>query len=120
MSFVDENTVDIRDYKYANARNIDRYRESGQLHVYKDKLEKHYGFKVRNLEFLICPKVMIRQKKTESIGQFRIRLRNTLKDIHPIHVPVEFDQGKVDEFYEACDSILTATDYPKQEKPTEL
>ena len=111
MEYVDDTTVDLLDFKYANPKNTWRYEQSGQLHVYAKKLLDHCGITVRNMAYLVMPKTMIRQKKTESIMQFRRRLQN---ELHPIRVPIS---KKVFEFDSYCNQILEATEYPKQPGP---
>lgn len=104
---------EIFDYKYSN--NIDRYLESGQLHVYKYFAEKLLGIEVKYLYYVFVPKVAIRQKKTETIEQFRSRLRSVLSEQQPKIVCVEYDQTKVDEYLETVEEIKNATEFPKNE-----
>lgn len=104
---------EIFDYKYSN--NIDRYLESGQLHVYKYFAEKLLGIEVKYLYYVFVPKVAIRQKKTETIEQFRSRLRSVLSEQQPKIVCVEYDQSKVDEYLETVEEIKNATEFPKNE-----
>lgn len=88
---------DIYDFKYSN--NVDRYMESDQLHLYKYFFEKtHPNSIIRNLYYLIVPKTMIRQKKTEDLYQFRKRLTETLETMKPTVHKVEYDGNKVIEF----------------------
>lgn len=102
---------DIYDFKYSN--NIDRYLESPQLHVYKYFAEKALGIKIRKLYFVFAQKVKIRQKKTEDLNQFRIRLRKTLQDATVQVKEVSYDVGKVLDFMQNQVKILTCTDYTK-------
>ena len=73
-----EQYFDIYDFKYSN--NVDRYMQSEQLHVYKYFAEKALNIRIRKLYFVFVQKVQIRQKKTEDLNQFRLRLKNTLQD----------------------------------------
>ena len=102
---------DIYDFKYSN--NIDRYLESPQLHVYKYFAEKALGIKVRKLYFVFAEKTMIRQKKTEDLNQFRLRLKRTLEGAQVQVKEVSYDVGKVLEFMQNQVKILTCTDYIK-------
>lgn len=112
--FIDYLTNDeIFDYKYSN--NIERYLESGQLHVYKYFAEKLLGVEIKYLYYVFVPKVAIRQKKTETIEQFRSRLRSTLSEQQPKIICVEYDQTKVDEYLETVEEIKNATEFPKNE-----
>ena len=117
MVYVDDNTVDLTDYKYAAIKNIPRYESSGQLHVYKSVLERDYGIRVRKMSFLIMGKTAVRQKKTENLMQFRRRLMGELEQIHPVRVPIEYSSEKVFEFETYCNEILNATEYPKRPGP---
>lgn len=113
---VGENEYDIWDFKYSNA--IDRYMESDQLHIYKAKFEEtHPGKKIRKLKYLFVPKTQIRQKKTETLFQFRQRLIATLNDMEVTVMEVEFDESKVKSFENGISDIESATDYPKVESP---
>ena len=102
---------DIYDFKYSN--NIDRYLESPQLHVYKYFAEKALGIKIRRLYFVFAQKVQIRQKKTEDLNQFRLRLRKTLQDVTVQVKEVSYDVSKVLDFMQNQVKILTCTDYTK-------
>lgn len=103
---------DIYDFKYSN--NVDRYMESGQLHVYKYFAEKLLGIKIRNLYFLFIPKTMIRQRKTEELFQFRQRLEETLETMTPRVERVEYDPNKVIEFMTSTKHIVEAEEYEKR------
>lgn len=101
---VAENTYDIFDFKYSNA--INRYRTSGQLSEYKYFLEKAEGKKVRNLYFLLAPKISIRRKKDESTDVFRLRLKKEIeRQEDPQLLAVDYDEDKVKEFLSAAREI---------------
>lgn len=106
-----DGTFDVYDFKYSN--NIDRYLESPQLHVYKYFAEKALGIKVRKLYFVFAEKTMIRQKKTEDLNQFRLRLKRTLEGAQAQVKEVSYDVNKVLEFMQNQVKILTCTDYIK-------
>lgn len=94
---------DLYDFKYSNNQHL--YMESKQLHVYKHMIERITGKRIRKMYFVFVPKVMIRQKNTETIEQFRIRLREALKEVDIEIKEVKFDPSKVSEFYETCMQI---------------
>lgn len=102
---------DIYDFKYSN--NVDRYMQSEQLHVYKYFAEKALGIKIRTMYFVFVQKVQIRQKKTETLEQFRLRLKNTLRDAQVQVKEVSYDVNKVMDFMQNQVNILTCTDYKK-------
>lgn len=108
----DDLTYDMYDFKYSN--NVDKYMESSQLHIYKYYAEKVLNIKINHLYFVFAPKTMIRQKKTETLEQFRLRLKNTLKGLEVSVKEVSYDAGKVIDFMENQVEILTCTDYKKQ------
>lgn len=105
---------DLYDFKYSN--NVDRYMESGQLHVYKHFFEKaNPGKTIRKMFFLFVPKVQIRLKKTETVEQFRIRLRKELESKEIQVQEVEYQPSKVIGWLEDVIEIENATEYPKNE-----
>ena len=104
-----DGTYSIYDFKYSN--NIDRYMQSAQLHVYKYFAEKALGIKIRKLYFVFVQKVQIRQKKTEDLNQFRLRLKNTLRDAQVQVKEVSYDANKVINFMQNQVNILTCKDY---------
>ena len=106
-----DGTYSIYDFKYSN--NIDRYMQSPQLHVYKNFAEKALNITVSHLYFVFAQKVQIRQKKTETLEQFRLRLKNTLQDATVQVKEVSYDVNKVMDFMQSQVNILTCTDYIK-------
>ena len=104
---------DLYDFKYSN--NIDHYMESRQLHVYKHYLERIKGIHIRKMFFVFIPKVMIKQKKTETLEQFRIRLKFELEQKEIQIKEVIFDQCMVDHFHETCMNIGLTQNFQKNE-----
>ena len=90
-----DGTIDIIDFKYSN--NIEKYLESSQLHIYKYYLEQQ-GFTVNKMGFLFIPKLFIRQKKLESIEEFRKRIKAEIESKDLILIDVEYDHSKVEQF----------------------
>lgn len=103
---------DIYDFKYSN--NVDKYLESKQLHLYKYYREMNCD-KTSDLYYVFIPKVMIRQKKTETLFDFRKRLRERLEEIEPKIVKIEFDENKIDEFYSDISDIEMTETFEKVE-----
>lgn len=102
------------DFKYSN--NVDRYLESSQLSVYKYFYERsHPGEIIQDTAFLIAPKTMIRQKKTEDLYQFRERLQATLADMWPKLYRVEYDASAVADFLADSMKMGNAEEFPKCE-----
>lgn len=110
---------EIWDYKYSNPRSVDRYLKSAQLHLYKYYFEQtHPNTVVDALRYVFIPKVYIRQKKTETIVQFRQRLIDTLKKTEIKLISVAYDETMVTQFELCCQQLLKVKDYPKN--PTRL
>lgn len=108
----DVQAFDLYDFKYSN--NGKSYSVSGQLHEYKYWYElTHPGHRIRNMYFLIVPKVKIRQKKTETLMQFRDRLQDALKEAEPYLMPVQYDPMKIIGFLTDVKHMVEAADFPK-------
>ena len=106
------NHYDIYDFKYSNS--IDRYRESAQLHLYKYYFERtHPGAQVDHLYYIIVPKTQIRQRKDETIFEFRNRLDRTLKELSPQLIEVPYDPNKVIDFLHDTKHMLECQEYEK-------
>jgi phage nucleotide-binding protein len=111
-----ENGVDhdLYDFKYSN--NAARYRESGQLSVYKHFWEMaNPGKRIGRMFFLMVPKAKIRRGKNEEAGRFRERLRAELDRLEPYLMPVGHDPGKVADWLLGARRALQAEDWPKRE-----
>jgi CRISPR/Cas system-associated exonuclease Cas4 (RecB family) len=111
---VEDGVFDIYDFKYSN--NVDHYMESVQLHLYQYFFEKlNPGKHIRNLYYLCVPKVNIKQKKTETLGQFRTRLWEELKKAEPKLVCVQYDPNKVLDWMFNVKHTLEAAEFPKNQ-----
>lgn len=109
---VDEGTFDLYDFKYSS--NSKSYMVSGQLHEYKYFYElTHPGHRIRNMYFLFVPKVKIRQKKTETLAQFRDRLREALNGAEPWLEQVPFNLYKVVDFLTDVKHMIEETEFQK-------
>lgn len=108
------NLYDIYDFKYSN--NVSHYKDSVQVHLYKYFFEKcNPGKKIRNLFYLCIPKVNIKQKKTETLVEFRKRIQEELEAAEPNLIPVEYDQNKVLDWMFKVKHTVEATKYPKNQ-----
>lgn len=104
---------DLYDFKYSN--NQEHYMESRQLHVYKYFCEQITGKRIRKLYFVFVPKVRIKQKKTETLEDFRRRLHLELQNTDGVQIrEVTYDPQKVIEFFEICMKIHHAKEYKKE------
>lgn len=107
---------DMYDFKYSN--NREHYLQSRQLHVYKALFEQTTGHIVRNLGFIFIPKNNSKQRKDESLVQFRQRVQQEVNASEPYIEYVKFDEGKVYEYYELVDKIQRTRTFEK--KPSYL
>lgn len=108
---VGEGIFDLYDFKYSN--NVENYLKSGQLHEYKYFFEKSTGNKIRNMFFLFAPKIAIRMKKTETQEQFRLRLKEELKNAVPRIEEVKFDPYKVSSFIASVSEMESCRTFEK-------
>jgi RecB family exonuclease len=115
--YKDEQGIDhyaIWDYKYCNPKSIDRYLTSGQLHIYKYYFElTHPQCVVDHLKYVFIPKVNIRQKKDESLQQFRSRLRETLEATEPQVTDISYDVDSISQFQQCCQHLNVVNEFPK-------
>ncbi len=103
---------DIYDFKYSN--NVSHYKESVQIHLYKYFYEKlNPGKKIRRLFYLCVPKTNIKQKKDESLQEFRSRIQEECKNAEPKLLEVEYDQQKVIDWLFKVKHMTEATEYPQ-------
>lgn len=109
---VGEGYFDLYDFKYSN--NVSGYKQSNQLHLYKYFWERNNpGKKIRNMYFLFIPKVSIRQKKTETLLDFRQRLKEELAGVEVKTVQIGFNPEKVIEFLFGIKAIKEEKDFPQ-------
>lgn len=99
----------IIDYKYSN--NRENYLKSPQIHLYKFFADRP----INRLSYLFIPKISIRQRKNESITEFRERLYTELEYAEPELVGVEYDENKVKEWLQGVKDAESATEFPKNE-----
>lgn len=104
---------DLYDFKYSN--NVSGYKQSGQLHEYKYFFERNNpGKKIRNMFFVFIPKVTIRQKKTETLLEFRERLKEALFGVEVKIVQIGFNPEKVIEFLFGIKAVNEETEFPQE------
>lgn len=105
--------VDLYDFKYSN--NVSGYKQSGQLHEYKYFFERNNpGKKIRNMFFVFIPKVTIRQKKTETLLEFRERLKEALSGVEVKIVQIGFNPERVIEFLFGIKAVNEETEFPQE------
>ncbi len=107
------NVYDIYDFKYSN--NVSHYKESVQIHLYKYFYEKlNPGKKIRKLVYLCVPKVNSKQKKDESLKDFRSRIQEECRNAEPKLVEVEYDQSKVIDWLFQVKHMTEAIEFPQK------
>ena len=104
------------DFKFSN--NVESYSQSPQLSLYKGFLEKvRPDIHIHHLKYVMIPKITIRQKKTETIQEFRSRLQSELEASDIKLVEVEYDPTSIPRFKECCQALSGVTAFPKNETP---
>lgn len=104
---------DLYDFKYSNS--VSGYKQSGQLHEYKYFFERNNpGKKIRNMFFVFIPKVTIRQKKTETLLEFRERLKEALSGVEVKIVQIGFNPERVIEFLFGIKAVNEETEFPQE------
>lgn len=105
---------DLYDFKYSNAD--DRYKASGQLSEYKYFFEQSTGFLIRDMYFVMVPKVQPKRGQNENLYEYRLRIIEQLKTAEPHLLPVEYEPGKVIEFMTGVKHVLEAKEYPPKKE----
>lgn len=109
----DVDVFDLYDFKYSN--NVSGYKKSGQLHEYKYFFERNNPRKkIRNMYLVFIPKVTIRQKKTETLTEFRQRLKEELSGVEVKTVQIGFNPERVIEFLFGIKAVNEETEFPQE------
>lgn len=111
----------LYDFKFSN--NIDNYRKSPQLSIYKHYLEQvRPDIKINHLKYVFVPKISIRQKHKqnppETIYEFRQRLLEHLDASEIKVIEVNYDSDSITQFQDCCQLLNGVTEFPKN--PTRL
>ena len=106
----------LYDFKFSN--NIDNYRKSPQLSIYKNKLELvRPDIKINHLKYVFVPKISIRQKfkqnPPETIFEFRQRLQEHLEASEIKIVEVDYDNATISQFQQCCQHLKYVDSFPK-------
>lgn len=100
------------DFKFSN--NVDNYLHSPQLSIYRYYLSLvRPDLIIKHTKFLFVPKILIRQKKNESLFEFRKRLVEHLEASEIKLIEVPYDESSVTQFQEACKMLETIDNFPK-------
>ena len=107
------NLFDLYDFKYA--AKADKYKTSEQLHLYKYFFEKtNPGKKIRNMAYIVIPKISIKQKTNETLQDFRNRIQEELSKKEIQLVPVDYDPEMVIRFFTGVKHCVEAQDFPEK------
>lgn len=113
-SVIEPMVYDLYDFKYSN--NVYHYKDSPQLHLYKYYFEKtHPGKKIRNMKFMLVPKVNIRQKKTEELSDFRQRIQDELQKTEIKFLEIDYNPEYIINFLTNTKRMLEETEFKKEE-----
>lgn len=113
-SVIEPMVYDLYDFKYSN--NTYHYKDSPQLHLYKYYFEKtHPGKKIRNMKFMLVPKVNIRQKKTEELSDFRQRIQDELQKTEIKFLEIDYNPEYIINFLTNTKRMLEETEFKKEE-----
>jgi len=106
----DVDIYDLYDFKYSN--NVEHYMQSRQLHLYKHYFEvANPGKKIRDMYFVFVPKNTSKQKKDETLFQYRQRVMDEIRETEVKVVRVPFDYQKVVEHLEIVQDMQQETEY---------
>jgi hypothetical protein len=107
----------LYDFKFSN--NVDNYRKSPQLSLYKYFLEQvRPDLKINQLKYIMIPKINIRQKKDETLWEFRQRLQEHLEASEIQIIDVPYCSESITQFLDSCQHLDTVDNFPKN--PTRL
>lgn len=111
----DDGTYDLWDFKYSN--NSYHYKDSPQLHLYKYFKEKESlnQIKIKNLHYLLVPKINIKLKKTETLDEFRDRLQEELSKASIKVLDVEYNPDYVINFTLNIKKSIECEEFNKNE-----
>ncbi len=111
----DDGTYDLWDFKYSN--NSYHYKDSPQLHLYKYFKEKESlnQIKIKNLHYLLVPKINIKLKKTETLDEFRDRLQEELSKASIKVLDVEYNPNYVINFTLNIKKSIECEEFNKNE-----
>ena len=105
---------EIWDYKYCSEASKEKYLVSPQLSLYKSYFEEtHENCVVDALKYVFIPKINIRQKKDETIWEFRQRLQEHLEASRIEVIAVPYDRESITQFLIACQQLGVVENFPK-------
>lgn len=104
----------IYDWKFSN--NIDNYLSSPQLSIYRHYLSVvRPDIEINHIKFCFIPKINIRQKKNETLFEFRQRLQDHLEASEIKIFEVDYNKDSITQFEDCCQRLNTVKSFPKNE-----
>lgn len=107
------NTYDLYDFKYSN--HLDKYMKSPQLHLYKYFFEKTTGKHIRDLYYIVVPKVNLKRKWDEDENVYRKRVKQALQPLQPQVVRVPYEPDKVVDWLLNAKQMLEERNFNKNQ-----
>lgn len=106
---VSDGVYDLYDFKYSS--NINRYKDSAQIHIYKYYYEKLTGNTIRNLYYVFVPKCPVKYSK-DNLKYLEVDKFFDSNDV--IIQKVDFDRQKVNYFFARRKLLEKATVFEKR------
>ena len=91
---VEDGIYDLYDFKYSNA--VERYANSAQIHVYKYYYERITGNKIRNMYYVMVPKLM--ETLNESLDK-EAKLNEYINNSEVILNKIDYDSKQIGYFF---------------------
>jgi len=107
---------DLWDYKYTSSDR--RYKDSDQLHLYKYWFERlNPQYHIRNMNYVIVPKVNLKQGKKETIFAYREKIKAEMAKKPVYLLPVTYDESYVIDFFRKIKKVYDTKDFEKEPSP---
>lgn len=112
---VEEGVYDLLDFKHSN--NVNGYKNSAQVHLYKYYYEKITGNKIRDLYYVFIPKykdVLTEDMSVEDEDKLKQNIIDTLSKKDIIFEKVEYNRQQVNWFFARKALMDKAMEFPKR------
>lgn len=106
-----DDEYNLYDFKYSN--NIEHYKNSVQIHLYKYFYQQQTRNIIHNLFYMCFPKINIKQKRDETLEEYRQRIHE--QEVVPTIVKVDYNQEKVDKWKSTVADMLNTKTFSKKE-----
>lgn len=109
---VEPGVFDLYDFKHSN--NVERYKNSSQVSVYKYYFERITGNKVRNIYYVMIPKYMDTLTESSDIQKLNEGLEKYKNDSVITFELIEYDKKKVGYFFAHKVLMEKDTNFPRR------